>query len=278
MDNINDTTIWKKGYKGFKNNLTANNDFQFEIGKTYHHSGQPIELCAHGFHFCTDFIDVITYYDIGYNNRYRYCEIEYDSRDGKVIHGEGNYKGKSVTSSIRIVRELIEEEIRELLKEQSYEVWRDEETKEFHNEGDRPAFISYHDNNGIVKCEQWWINGEIHREGDRPAIIKYYDNNGNVQYEQWWNNGKCHREGDRPALIKYYDKNGVIGDVKLEQWCSNGKLHREGDRPALIIYNINGNIKEEEWYFNGEYHREGDRPDRICYDDNNGVIGNVKEE
>ena len=270
--------IWKKGYKGFKNNLTANqNNFQFEIGQTYHYypNIKPIELCKHGFHFCRKFHDVMEHYEFKFNNRYRYCEIEYDSRNGHVIHGEGYEYGKSVTSTIKIVRELTEEEIRELLKGKvDYELWRDEVTKEFHRDNDLPAKIYYY-KNGRVEEEIWYSNGKLHRENDLPALIKYYENR-NVKQEEWVINGLLHRENDLPALIRYHHNNGVIGIKMTEQWYNNDKLHRKNDLPALIKYYENRNVKQEEWVINGlrSRHRNNDLPAFIHYYKN----GSVKQE
>jgi hypothetical protein len=193
------------------------------------------------------------YYHVHCNGRYRYCEIEYDSREGKVIHGED---GKSVTSSIRIIRELREEEIRELLKGQvNYEVWRNEVTKKFHRENDLPAFIWYHKivANGIVKdeskmSEKWYVNGKRHRDNNLPAEIWYYKN-GNVCRKEWFKNGLLHRENDLPAYISYFEN----GSIEKKEWFINGKLHRENDLPAKFWYYKNGSVYKEQWWINGKF-------------------------
>jgi hypothetical protein len=204
-----------------------------------------------------------------------------------VFHGEGYDFGKSVTSSIKIVRELTEEEIRELLKGQvDYEVCRDDVTKELHRDNDLPAKISYYWN-GNVKYEEWLVNGvnqRLNRENDLPASIWYYPN-GSVQIERWYNNGKGHRDNDLPVEIYYYKNKSV----KRERWYVNGKLHRENDLPAFIKYNENGSKKYEQWFINGLLHRNNDHlPTFIEYVsnntvddniiDNNGVIVNIEKE
>ena len=148
--------VWKEGYKGFNYDMTAYNNFQFEIGQTYHHQGSnEIQLCRSGFHFCRKLNDVFDYYDIQWSNKYRYCLIEYDSREGKVIHENNNLEeGKSVTSSIRIVRELSEEEIRELSP--FIKVWRYEKKESHREEYDEetgqllPSVIMYHENGNVL--------------------------------------------------------------------------------------------------------------------------------
>ena len=84
-----------KGYKVFNSNWTCRG-FQYEVGKTYEHSGD-IEPCNKGFHFCEKAIDCFNYYSFDSNNKV--AEIE---AIGKV-KTDGN---KSVTDKIKIVREI----------------------------------------------------------------------------------------------------------------------------------------------------------------------------
>ena len=92
---------------------------------------------------------------------------------------------------------------------------------------DLPAYIE----NGQLRIQIWYKNGEYHREGNLPALINYYEN-GQPWIESWYKNGKLHRKSDLPAIIAYY----FYGTLKYESWYKNGILHREGDLPNVIEY------------------------------------------
>jgi len=94
------------GYKGFDKDLKCRN-YQFEIGKEY--TENNVYLCGSGFHFCQELDDVFSYYSQSNSNRF--CLIE---ASGKILH-DGHNK-KSVCQTIKIVKELSSEEIKEIKK------------------------------------------------------------------------------------------------------------------------------------------------------------------
>lgn len=115
-------------FKGFKHDLSCRG-FQYEIGKTYVFDGPPIK-CLQGFHYCTSLRDVFVYYprytyitnyQAWYDNHFnlcripnRYCIVEVlgDVDDNQSTSYEDT---KGVTNKIRIVKELSQDEIDDLL-------------------------------------------------------------------------------------------------------------------------------------------------------------------
>ena len=90
-----------RGYKAFDENLSCRG-YQYEVGKSYHHDGD-IELCVSGFHYCRILADCFSHY--AFSGHPRVCEIE---ASGSIIDDDD---GKSVTSDIKIVRELSWQEV-----------------------------------------------------------------------------------------------------------------------------------------------------------------------
>ena len=87
-------------YKVFNSDFTCR-DFQYEIGKTYKHKGE-ISLCSEGFHACLQAVDCFNYYSFNPENRIAEVELS-----GNIINGND----KSVSSVIKIVREIKREEL-----------------------------------------------------------------------------------------------------------------------------------------------------------------------
>ncbi|EAY5274582.1 hypothetical protein LN61_21175 [Salmonella enterica] len=84
-------------FKGFNKDLKCR-DFQFEIGKTFHHDGK-VEACVSGFHACECPFDVFSYYSPA------------DSRFAETIsfgitNREGDGDTKIASASITIKAEL----------------------------------------------------------------------------------------------------------------------------------------------------------------------------
>ena len=111
-------------YKGFDKDLQCRG-FQYEIGKTYEMKEEPI-LCIRGFHFCEKLTDVSPYYPFVfyvydehleienvYKTLNRYCVVEII---GDICRDEiFQLDTKHATNKIRIVRELDQKEISDIL-------------------------------------------------------------------------------------------------------------------------------------------------------------------
>jgi len=77
------------GFKGFNKEMKCRN-FQFEEGKTYKHDG-PVKVCASGFHFCENPIDIFNYYSPGdsvFNSVSGSGEISRHGDDSKISCSE----------------------------------------------------------------------------------------------------------------------------------------------------------------------------------------------
>lgn len=91
------------GYKVFNPDWTCRG-FQYEVGKTYTHEGDP-KLCGVGFHFCRKVADCFRYYQFDPQNKV--AEISATGR----VQSDGD---KSVTDEITIIREVAWAEMLEL--------------------------------------------------------------------------------------------------------------------------------------------------------------------
>ena len=88
------TTI--TAYKGFDKNMQCRG-FQFEIGKTYDHSGRVV-VCKSGFHSCANPLDVWSYYNLIDS---KFCEVEIS---GELYRHDGD--SKIASARIRINAEI----------------------------------------------------------------------------------------------------------------------------------------------------------------------------
>lgn len=155
-------------YKAFNTDLACRG-YQFEIGTTYFED--EIRMCKKGFHCCKNPIQCLRHYKLPL----RLCEVSIgDNFDER--------SDKTVTSQITIIREIVGEELKNIL------------TGDILHLGKR----------------YWYKEGNLHRDGDLPAIV--YENpssrkNMDRIVSAWYKEGKLHREGDLPAVI--YESGGT---------------------------------------------------------------------
>lgn len=100
---------WVEGYKGLDKNMQGRNNFQYEVGKSYHHDGE-VSLCDSGFHLCLKLDDVFNFYPIGNGNRFFKVRARCRKKDikeyGKGFHFDITFANKLVASDIEILEEL----------------------------------------------------------------------------------------------------------------------------------------------------------------------------
>ncbi len=111
-----------KGFKGFHEDLSAYRGFKYEIGKVYEEDKKLIP-CKSGFHFCKKLEDVNTHYCFS-NESNRFCEIE---AYGEIV--DDNQGRKSVTSKIKIIRELSKKEIFEVANKEYWNIAKNLQTQ-----------------------------------------------------------------------------------------------------------------------------------------------------
>ena len=85
-------------FKGFDANFQCRG-FQYEVGKTYKHSGEVVRCAAGGFHSCEMPLDIFTYYE---STKSRFAEVEVG---GALDRGE-NQDSKIASAEITIRAEL----------------------------------------------------------------------------------------------------------------------------------------------------------------------------
>lgn len=103
---------WVEGYKGLDKNMQGRNNFQYEVGKSYHHDGE-VSLCDSGFHLCLKLDDVFNFYHIGNGNRFfkvrarcRKKDIKDYGKTSSRFFLDPTLANKLVASDIEILEEL----------------------------------------------------------------------------------------------------------------------------------------------------------------------------
>jgi hypothetical protein len=100
----------KMGYKGFNKDLSCNSGSQkhiYEIGVVYEKPEKvnPKPCSNDGFHYCNNLNDVFKYYHR--DNGHRFCEVQ-------ILGNHADEGDKSITTKIKVLREIPESEIEKL--------------------------------------------------------------------------------------------------------------------------------------------------------------------
>lgn len=95
-----------KGYKVFNSDWICRG-YKFEVGKTFEEDVKPV-CCKHGFHFCTELIDCLKYYNFDPKNKV--AEVE---ALGEIDTNKDD--SKCCTNKIHIIREISWYEVLEMV-------------------------------------------------------------------------------------------------------------------------------------------------------------------
>jgi hypothetical protein len=235
-----------KGYKVTNPDYTCRN-FKFEVGKKYKHEGE-IGLCSAGFHFCLNAADCFNYYSFTPDNKV--FEVE---ASGKIDHGDD----KSVSSSIKLVRELSWQEVLEVANTGKGNTGR-------YNSGDSNSGYS---NSGNWNSGNW--NSGNWNSGDSNSG---YRNSGDSNSGYWnsgnWNSGNWNsgdrNSGDRNSgdsnSGNWNSGNWNSGNWNSGNWNSgdrnsgdsNSGYRNSGafcldDNPVLYLFDKPTDIKVRDW-------------------------------
>jgi YD repeat-containing protein len=141
-------------------------DITYEIGKTYTFNGE-ISLCSSGFHFCNDFDSLLKYYPM--KSDLKIFEI-------KVL-GEIITKGnKSVTNSLKILKEIPLSKFKKALKNQKY----DKNNNLIHHKNSKGIeyWNEYDKNNNLIHCKDSDGNEEWNEYDKNNNLIHYKNSKG----------------------------------------------------------------------------------------------------
>ena len=113
--------IWVKGFKGTDKNMQCKGNYQYELGRFFDmNSGDDVELCYSGFHFCKNLENVFRYYGIGDGNRFFEVEALVKKSDWDT------YDEKDAAKSIHFIRELTVDEVFEAVTNKDVLEWTED--------------------------------------------------------------------------------------------------------------------------------------------------------
>lgn len=113
--------IWVNGFKGTDKNMQCKGNYQYELGRFFDmNSGDDVELCHSGFHFCKNLENVFRYYSIGDGNRFFEVEALVKKSDWDT------YDDKYAAKSIHFIRELTVDEVFEAVTNKEVLEWTED--------------------------------------------------------------------------------------------------------------------------------------------------------
>lgn len=138
--------IWVKGFKGTDKNMQCMDNYQYELGKQFDLvSGDDVELCHNGFHFCKKLNNVFGHYNVENGNRFFEVEALVKKSDFESVNANTHmpygpyvympYSGKRISEdkyaakSIRFIRELTPDEVFDVFVDSDVRYWTEERKK-----------------------------------------------------------------------------------------------------------------------------------------------------
>lgn len=106
--------VWGTGYKGVHADLTAHDDFQYEVGKEYTVDGD-VEICKNGFHLVPKLKDAFYWYPLGNGNRY--FKVKALIQKSSLTRGLLTTTPKLVAKTIILEKEVTDEEIFSIVRD-----------------------------------------------------------------------------------------------------------------------------------------------------------------
>ena len=209
-----------KAYKAFNCDLTCN-DFQYEVGKEYHHKGK-LKLCESGFHSCPKLSDCFRFYPFN-ETKTRVAEV--------LVWGKVEYEDigdKLCASNIKVVRELAWNEVLSLCNS-------GDNNTGYNNTGDcnRGNRNSGNGNTGNGNSGDWnsgydnsghrnsgnWNSGHDNSGHDNSGNRNSGNRNSGNRNSGYWNSGNCNSGDNNTGNCNSGDNNS--GDNNAGN-CNSG--------------------------------------------------------
>ncbi|EED3357025.1 hypothetical protein HB89_003957 [Salmonella enterica subsp. enterica] len=202
-------------FKGFKKDLKCR-DFQFEIGKTFHHDGK-VEACGSGFHACECPFDVFSYYPPAES---RYAEtISFGVTDREVVGDT-----KIASASITIKAELT---LPQFIQRGIEWIWSkiDKSLEQQIMSGNRSAATNTGNRSAATNTGDW--SAATNTGYQSAATNTGYRSAAEVSGSQsvaasLGIEGKARASEDGAIVLCYRDKNGELIHIRASKVGENG--------------------------------------------------------
>jgi len=237
-------------YKAFNDDMTCRG-FQYEVGKTYNHTGN-ISCCNSGFHACENPLDILDYYNLTTS---KFAIVEQSGEIKKE-------KDKTVSSSIKIEASL---ELDGLIKAAFDYIWnkcksktKDKDSAKLASSGDYAQLASSGDSAQLAssgdsaKLASSGDSAQLASSGDSAKLASSGDSAklaSSGDYAKLASSGdyaKLASSGDSAQLASsgYYAKLASSGDsAQLASSGDSAKQEISGKDGVAVSCGINGKVK-----------------------------------